>query len=235
MYSDIPEQYIHDLSETFEVTFGKSANDLSHDDLNDAEALLGVGQKIDPSLLDAALRMKVVSTISVGYDCFDVHDLTERGIVLMHTPDVLTESVADLMMLLVMSAARRITELTELIRNGKWRSRVGPKLYGMDVHGKEMGIIGMGRIGYALAKRAYAGFGMKILYYGRSRNKRAEDHTKALRVSLDQLLAQSDFICITAPLNDQTEKLIGTEQFNTMKSSAFLINGSRGKSSMKMR
>jgi len=115
-----------------------------------------------------------------------------------------------------------------MVSQGRWTEAVGPDCFGWDVHGKKLGILGMGRIGYAVAKRAFGGFDMEILYYGRSVNKEAENDFEAIRTPLDQLLAESDFVCVTLPLSEQTRKLIGSRELALMKPSSFLINGGRG-------
>ncbi len=116
----------------------------------------------------------------------------------------------------------------ENVRQGRWREAVGAEWFGSDVHGKKLGILGMGRIGQAVAKRGYAGFDMEILYYGRSVNEQAEKDFQAKRLPLDQLLAEADFVCVTLPLSDKTKKLIGGRELGLMKPEAFLINGGRG-------
>ena len=192
------------------------------------EAMIGVGETIDSEILDKMPNLRVLSTISVGYDNFNVSDLTKRGISLMHTPDVLTETTADMIFLLILGVARRITELLELVRSRKWDTRISPSYFGTNVHGKKLGIVGMGRIGYAVAKRGFAGFGMEIVYYNRSANERANTDFQALQCSLEQVLKEADFVCVTLPLSADTRSLIGRSQLALMKPEAFLINGGRG-------
>jgi len=175
-----------------------------------------------------ATRLKAISTISVGVDNFDVDDLTRRGIVLTHTPDVLTESTADTVFALVLATARRVVDLAEWVKAGKWRASIGPEHYGVDVHGKTLGIVGLGRIGGALARRAALGFDMRVLYANRHPNEAAERAYGARRVALPELLAQSDFVCLQVPLTPETRHLIGASQLRAMKRSAILINASRG-------
>lgn len=180
-------------------------------------------------LMKMMLLLHAISTISVGVDQFNVPDLTERKINLMHTPSVLTETTADTIFTLVLNSARRVIEMAEMVKEGRWTRSIGVDCYGTDVNGKTIGILGMGRIGYAVAKRAYAGFGMSVLYYNDVANPMAEQDFKARRCELDDLLAQSDFVCVVLPLLPETEKFIGKAQLQKMKPSAFLINGSRGK------
>ena len=191
-------------------------------------AIIGVSQTVDAELLEQTPNLKVASTISVGYDHYDVAALTQRKIMLMHTPDVLTETTADTIFLLVQCAARRVTELTELVRQGRWTEIIGEEWFSTDVYGKKLGIVGMGRIGGAIARRAFAGFNMEILYYNRSAKPQVEHDFKARRCSLDELLQESDFVCVVLPLSDATTKFIGSAELEKMKSTAYLINGGRG-------
>lgn len=232
LYDDVPEDLLTRLEQQTDVTILETFEGVSdkalHNVLSSAEGLIGVGEKIDSKILDQAPKLRVVSTISVGYDYFDVADLTRRGIMLMHTPDVLTDTTADMIFMLMLCAARRTIEMNEMVIQGRWTEAVSADCFGWDVHGKKLGILGMGRIGYAVAKRAYGGFDMEILYYGRSVNQEAENDFEAIRTPLDQLLAESDFVCVTLPLSEQTRKLIGPRELALMKPSAFLINGGRG-------
>ena len=195
--------------------------------LKDADGAIGASVKITPAMLDGS-RVKALSTISVGYDQFDVPDLTKRGIVLAHTPDVLTESTADTVFSLILASARRVVELADWVKAGHWKGSIGPTHFGVDVQGKTLGIVGLGRIGGAVARRAALGFNMKVLYTNRSPNEAAERDYGARRVELDELLASSDFVCLQVPLTDATRHLIGAEQLKKMKKSAILINASRG-------
>ncbi|TDQ99538.1 2-hydroxyacid dehydrogenase [Paraburkholderia silvatlantica] len=195
--------------------------------LRDADGAIGASVKITPAMLDGS-RVKALSTISVGYDQFDVPDLTKRGIVLAHTPDVLTESTADTVFSLILASARRVVELADWVKAGHWKGSIGPAQFGVDVQGKTLGIVGLGRIGGAVARRAALGFNMKVLYTNRTPNEAAERHYGARRVELDELLASSDFVCLQVPLTDATRHLIGAEQLQKMKRSAILINASRG-------
>ncbi|SDD43717.1 2-hydroxyacid dehydrogenase [Paraburkholderia lycopersici] len=195
--------------------------------LKNADGAIGASVKITPAMLDGS-RVKALSTISVGYDQFDVPDLTKRGIVLAHTPDVLTESTADTVFSLILASARRVVELADWVKAGHWKASIGPAQYGVDVQGKTLGIVGLGRIGGAVARRAALGFNMKVLYTNRSPNETAEREYGARRVALDDLLSGSDFVCLQVPLTEATRHLIGAEQLRKMKKSAILINASRG-------
>lgn len=195
--------------------------------LRDADGAIGASVKITPAMLEGS-RVKALSTISVGYDQFDVADLTKRGIVLAHTPDVLTESTADTVFALILASARRVVELAGWVRAGEWQASIGPAQYGVDVQGKTLGIVGLGRIGGAVARRAALGFNMTVLYTNRNANPAAERDYGARRVGLDELLAASDFVCLQVPLTPETRHLIGADELRKMKRSAILINASRG-------
>ena len=196
--------------------------------LRDADGGIGASVRITPAMLEGASRLKALSTISVGFDQFDVADLTRRGIVLAHTPDVLTESTADTVFSLILASARRVVELADWVKAGEWKASIGPDLYGVDVQGKTLGIVGLGRIGGAVARRAALGFNMKVLYTNRSANAEAEQRYGARRVELDELLATSDFVCLQVPLTPETRHMIGANELRKMKRSAILINASRG-------
>lgn len=197
----------------------------------DAEGLLTAGStpiRISDELFDHAPRLRIVSNIAVGYDNFDVEAMKRRGVMGTHTPGVLDDTVADLAMALILAAARRVAELDRLVRRGGWVKGIDKELFGLDVHHATLGIIGMGRIGEAVAKRARLGFDMEVLYFNRSRKPEAEARYGAVYASLDELLARSDFVVILTPLTPETTKLIGREQLARMKPTAFLVNVSRG-------
>ena len=232
LYKILPADLRQKLNQHFNVT---AFDELSHQTypaflqaLKNAEGLIGSGGRIDADLLAQAPKLRAVSTISVGYDNFDVDEMTRRHILLMHTPTVLTETVADTLMGLMLATARRIPELDAWVRAGHWNDSLDAKYYGTDVHHKTIGILGMGRIGMALAQRAHFGFGMKVLYNTRTPNLEANQKYAAQHCDLDTLLTQSDFVCITLPLTPQTHHMIGREQLDKMKKSAILINAGRG-------
>jgi gluconate 2-dehydrogenase len=193
-----------------------------------AEGLITSGRKIDERFLDIAPKLKVVSTVSVGYNHFDVEAMKARSVIGTHTPDVLNETVADLVFALILSSARRIAELDHYVREGLWKPENNESLFGIDVHHASIGIIGMGRIGEAIAQRAKFGFGMKVHYSNRSRKPEAEKKFDATYMTMDELLRTSDFIVLMTPLTPDTVRMIGREQFQMMKRSAIFINASRG-------
>ena len=196
--------------------------------LRQAHGLIGGKLQITPALLDEAPQLEAIATISVGYDNLPVAELTRRGILLTNTPDVLTETTADTGFMLIMASARRLVELANMVREGRWTQHVGEPHFGHDVHGKTLGLVGLGRIGQAIARRAM-GFNMRVLYCNASPKPELESRWGLERRSFEQLLAESDFVCLTVPLTEQTEHLLGYEQCQLMKRSAFLINIARGR------
>nr|WP_290695478.1 D-glycerate dehydrogenase [Halomonas sp. UBA3074] len=221
------------LNDLFDVSVLPKTTALNDPDnhalLAEVHGIIGSGLAITPQLLDAAPNLEVIATISVGYDNLPVEELTKRGIMLCNTPDVLTETTADTGFTLVMATARRVVELAEWVKAGKWQASIGPALFGSDVHGKTLGMIGFGRIGQAVARRGALGFGMKVRYSNASPKPALEQELGAVRCELDELLAASDFVCVTVPLTADTERLIGAQQFALMQSSAIFINIARGK------
>ena len=194
-----------------------------------AHGLLGASLKLDAELLDLAPELQAIASVSVGVDNYDIDYLTERRILLSNTPDVLTETTADTGFALILATARRVVELANVVRNGQWNSNVGPAQFGTDVHGKTLGIIGMGRIGEALAQRGHFGFGMPVIYHSHSPKPAVEARFNAHYCSLTELLQQADYICLTLPLTAETEGLIGAEEFALMRPESIFINISRGK------
>jgi glyoxylate reductase len=184
--------------------------------------------KIDAKLLDAAPRLKVISNFAVGFNNIDVSAATSRGIAVGHTPGVLTDATADLAFCLLITAARRIVEGHAYTVAGKWKTWEPLGHLGQDLVGRTLGIVGMGRIGYALAKRCHAGWDMKVLYHDVHRNDRAEEDLNARSVDFDTLLRESDFVSVHTDLNEQTRGLFSTEQFRKMKPTAVFVNTARG-------
>ncbi|MFE8153092.1 NAD(P)-dependent oxidoreductase [Brenneria goodwinii] len=233
LYKKIPPDLHQRLEEQFDVRFFDGINAANQSEvigaLGDAEGMIGASAPVREALLDHAPQLRAISTISVGYDQFDVDDLTRRGIVLMHTPSVLTETTADTVFTLILMTARRAQEMGELVKSGQWTRSIGSEYYGTDVHHKTIGILGMGRIGAAVARRANAGFGMPVLYWNDRPNPQVEQTLGARRCELDTLLAEADFVVITLPYNEQTHHLINAERLRKMKPSAIFINGARGR------
>jgi len=185
-------------------------------------------EKIDRELFDVAKNLKVVSQVAVGYDNIDVKAATEKGIYVTNTPGVLTETTADFAWTLIMAVARRVVEADKFIRNGKWDIPWSLTMFlGNDVYGKTLGIIGLGRIGSAVARRAKA-FNMRVIYYDAFRNEQREKELGVEYKEFKDLLKEADFISIHVPLTPETRHLFNEEAFKTMKRTAYLINTSRG-------
>ncbi|MGB9608084.1 MAG: glyoxylate reductase [bacterium] len=196
--------------------------------IKDCEGILCLlTDKIDGEVMDNATKLRIISNYAVGYDNIDVKEATRRKIMVTNTPGVLTETTADLTFALILATARRLVEADKFTRSGKWKSW-GPMLFlGRDVYGATLGIIGMGRIGQAVARRA-KGFNMKIIYYSRRRNEEAEKELGAEYRELHSLLKEADIITIHTPLTEETYHLIGEKELSLMKPSAILINTARG-------
>ncbi|MGI3748294.1 MAG: 2-hydroxyacid dehydrogenase [Janthinobacterium lividum] len=234
LYKKLSAPLMQRLQAQAEVTLiddPKSSDGLARlrDALPHADALLGASVKLDAELLDLAPKLKAVSSVSVGVDNYDIEYLTRRGILLTNTPDVLTETTADTGFALIMATARRVVELATMVRDGQWQQNIGPKHFGSDVHGKTLGIIGMGRIGEAVAQRGHFGFGMPVIYHSHSPKPAVEARFNAHYRSLEDVLREADFVCLTVPLTAETEGLIGAEQFAQMRPETIFINLARGK------
>jgi glyoxylate reductase len=186
-----------------------------------------LSDRIDASLLRYATRVKIIANYAVGYNNIDLAAAAQRGIIVSNTPDVLTESTADLTWALLLAVARRVVEGDRWVRAGTWPGWRPTQMLGAEVSGKTLGIIGMGRIGQAVARRA-AGFGMPVMYAGRQITSTPPGMVWIQR-SLSDVLAESDFLSLHVPLTDGTHHLIGQRELATMKPTAFLINTSRGR------
>lgn len=196
--------------------------------VKDAHGMIGAGRYLGQEQLETAQQLEIISTVSVGYDNYDVDYLKQKNIILAHTPHVLTETTADTAFTLLVSAARRLPELDRWTRAGHWKKTVGQAEYGVDIHGKTLGIIGLGHIGSAIARRGYYGFNMDIKYYGRREKPEMADAFKAEFLDLDELLEQSDFVVVAVNLSETTRHLISQAQLEKMQSHAVLVNISRG-------
>ena len=196
--------------------------------IGEVDGIVGANVALDEALLNQAKKLTAIASVSVGYDKYDLDYLDRRGIGLTNTPDILTDTTADLAFTLMMCAARRVVELDNWTKNGHWDHIIDRAEFGVDVHHKTIGIIGMGRIGAAIARRAHLGFGMNVLYSSRVRKTAVEAELAASYRSLEQLLAEADFILPVVPLTDETRHLIGQPEFEQMKRSAIVVNVSRG-------
>jgi glyoxylate reductase len=183
---------------------------------------------IDVPLLDACPSLKVVSNVAVGFNNIDVAAATQRGVVVTNTPDVLTETTADFAWTLLMATARRVVEADRYVREGKFTQWEYMLLLGGDIHGKTLGVVGFGRIGRAMARRAL-GFNMRVLYQDAvAADAATEKELRATRVDTATLLRESDFVSLHTPLLPETQHLINAQTLSTMKKTAYLINASRG-------
>jgi glyoxylate reductase len=187
-----------------------------------------VTETVDAELMDAAGEdLRVVANMAVGYDNVAVEAATERGVVVTNTPEVLYETTADTAFMLLLAAARRLGEAERLLRSGGWDAWGPMQLTGPDVWGKKLGVVGFGRIGQAVARRA-SGFDMDLVYHDQYRNESAEKETGARYLELDELLETADFISVHTPLTPETTHLIGPEELDLMRPTAILVNSSRG-------
>jgi glyoxylate reductase len=230
----IPQAGIDLLRQHLDVEVNESDVPLSHEELcrraSVHKALVTLlTDKVDPEVLAAGKGgMKIVANVAVGFDNIDVPAATDAGIMVTNTPGVLTETTADFAWTLLMASARRLVEADKFLRAGKFHGWGIMMLLGEDVYGKTLGIVGFGRIGHAMARRA-AGFGMRILYFDPWVEDEEMGRTLgAHKVDLDTLLRESDFVSIHTPLTPETHHLIGAEELRRMKSTAVVVNTSRG-------
>jgi glyoxylate reductase len=184
-------------------------------------------ESIDEALINQTKNLKVISNMAVGYNNIDVDAATKKGIMVTNTPGVLTETTADLTFALLMATARRLEEGSNFLRNGQWKTWSPMLLTGQDIHGATLGIIGLGRIGEALARRA-KGFNMNIMYHNRSRKLEAEKELGLKYVDMKTLLKESDFVCVLTPYTPKTINLIDQGELSLMKKTGVLINTARG-------
>lgn len=228
----IPEKGLKMLEEHYKVSVNPHDRVLTKEEIiegvKDADALLCLlTDTIDREVIDAGQNLKIISNYAVGYNNIDVEYATEKGITVTNTPGVLTETTADLAWALLMAAARRVVEGDKFMRAGKFRGWAPMLMLGTDVYGKTLGIVGMGKIGQAVARRA-KGFDMHIIYYSRKRKLDVEKKTGAEYVSLETLMKESDYISLHVPLTSETRNMINREMLELMKPSAYLINTARG-------
>ncbi len=187
-----------------------------------------ITEKMDAEVIERMAHTRVIAQVAVGYDNIDVAAATRKGIFVANTPGVLTETTADMGWAILMATARRVVEGDKFTRSGRWKTWELMAFTGRDVHGATLGIVGMGRIGYAIARRA-TGFGMPVLYAGRNRLPEEQERAvNARHVPLDELLARSDFVIVSAALTPETRHLIGERELGLMKRTAVLVNIARG-------
>ncbi|MER3447125.1 MAG: D-glycerate dehydrogenase [Candidatus Dadabacteria bacterium] len=230
--ANLPGRAVEILKRDFHVEVFPEERAPTRDELiegaKDAHALITMlSDRVDRTLIDSCPNLRVVSNCAVGTENIDIKYATKRGIFVTNTPGILTETTADLAWALVLSISRRVIEGDSFIRGGGfigWRPSL---LMGLSVYGKTMGIYGMGRIGAAVGRRA-RGFDMGVIYHNRNRNKEAEEGIKARYVDFSTLLRESDFLVITAPLNEDTRGRFGTQEFRQMKRISVIVNVGRG-------
>lgn len=228
----IDDKAIEFLKEQFDLDINMEDKIPSKDEIinktRDCDALLCMlSDVIDSEVIGACKKLKVIANYAVGFNNIDINAAKERNIIVTNTPDVLTDATAELAWALLFAAARRISEGDEFVRAGKFKLWSPGLLLGQGITGKTLGIIGAGRIGKAFAKKGL-GFDLKILYYKPQRDLSFETETGAEFVSMEKLLLESDFISIHVPLTENTKHMIGKKEFELMKSSAILVNTSRG-------
>ncbi|WP_411691676.1 2-hydroxyacid dehydrogenase [Acinetobacter gandensis] len=232
VFSQIDSEILQRLEQQFKVVnINPKLGDVNQQILEhsaDADAMIGAGRLLNSKNLAYAKKLKVISSVSVGYDNYDLSYLNQQKIWLTHTPHVLTETTADLAFSLLMSAARRIPELDQWTKQGQWSRTVGPSQFGMDIFGKTIGIIGLGHIGAAIARRAFHGFNMNVLYHNRREKIEVAEAFSAQFCALDDLLKKSDFVVVAVDLNAASQALIGVRELALMQAHAVLVNISRG-------
>lgn len=229
---EYPGEAVGRLAERYEVVVFREERLPTRKELLEGAAgssavISTVADSIDREFLDLLPDLKIVSNCGVGYENVDVAYATECGVMVTNTPNVLTETTADLAWALVFAVARRVVEADSYVRSGKFKTWHPSLLMGQNVHGKTLGVFGMGRIGSAVARRA-SGFGMKVLYHNRRRNEVSEKETGAEYAEFLRLLEESDFIVVTSPLNEGTRGRFGSDEFRKMKRSAIIVNVGRG-------
>lgn len=228
----IPEKGINILRKKFDVEYHPNTGLLNKRDLisisKDKDVILSLlSDKIDKEVIDNCADLKIISNYAVGFNNIDVKYATSRRIVVTNTPRTLDETTSDFVFALILAVSRRVVESDRFMRSGKFEGWGAMEFLGFDVFNSTLGIIGMGSIGKEVASRGYHGFNMKILYSDRS-VKPDMINVKAKLVSLHTLLKESDFVTLNIPLTDETFHLIGETELKTMKSTAYLINTSRG-------
>lgn len=229
---NIPRDGLVELFQKCHVDYHGSNEVMSKDELfkrvKEVDGLLCVGMRANEELMEHAPRLKVISNYGVGYDNIDVKAATRRKIIVTNTPDVVTEATAELAFGLLLAVTRRIAEADSILKS-KAPFRWGPmQLLGVELTGKTLGIIGFGRIGQAVARRAKA-FGMNVIYYQRTpRDKSIDSSERCYYQPLEALLKQADIVSIHVPMTEETYHLIGEEQLSLMKRGAYLINTARG-------
>ncbi len=232
VFSQIDEEILSRLQQDYHVVVLNpklgDINEQIRQQVVDADGMIGAGRLLNESNLAPAQKLKIISSVTVGYDNYDVAYLNQRKIWLSNTPHVLTETTADLAFTLLLSAARKVPFLDHWTKQGEWKRTVGSQQFGLDVFGKTLGIIGLGNIGAAIARRGFYGFNMNIVYHNRREKPELAEPLKAQYLGLDELLQQSDFVVTAVDLNNESKALMGKAQFELMQKHAIFINIARG-------
>jgi len=230
---ELPERGLKIIKERFDAEvwpeYAPPPKKVIIEKVRNVDALASLlSDKIDAEVFDVASKLEIVSQMAVGFDNIDIPEATKRGIYVTNTPEVLTDTTADFAWALLMAVARRVVEADKYVRTGQWKVGWHPSMMlGRDVHGATMGILGAGRIGYEVAKRA-KGFDMKILFYDVIPRPQMEKDLGAKSVDMDTLFKESDFVSVHVPLMKETYHLVNAERLQMMKKTAYLINNSRG-------
>ncbi len=232
VFSQIDPDIQNKLEQNYQVSYIQpklgDVNQQLLQQVQDADGMIGAGRLLNRDNLASATRLKIISSVSVGYDNYELDYLNEKKIYLSHTPHVLTETTADLAFTLLMSAARKVAYLDQWTKQRQWQRTVGEAQFGMDIFGKTLGIIGLGHIGAAIARRGFYGFNMNILYYNRREKPELAQGLNAKYCQLEELLQRSDFVVVAVDLNADSKALIATAELAKMQSHAVLVNISRG-------
>lgn len=229
----LPGKYLEQLKGKYQVKVWNE-RDIGREDLlkqvRDSEVIISMlTEKIDREVMEvASTSLRVIGNYAVGFDNVDVGEATKRGICVLNTPGVLTEAVAEHVIALSLSLSRRIVEGDRFVREGRYKGWEPDLLIGVGLRGKTMGVVGLGRIGRWVGRLA-VGMGMKVVYYSHDRDEEYEMESGAVYRSLNQLLGIADVVSLNVPLTEETQKMIGREQFKLMKRSAILINTARGR------
>nr|WP_278356967.1 D-glycerate dehydrogenase [Acinetobacter lwoffii] len=232
VFSQIDPDIQNKLEQNYQVSYIQpklgDVNQQLLQQVQDADGMIGAGRLLNCDNLTSATRLKIISSVSVGYDNYELDYLNEKKIYLSNTPHVLTETTADLAFTLLMSAARKVAYLDQWTKQGQWQRTVGEAQFGMDIFGKTLGIIGLGHIGAAIARRGFYGFNMNILYHNRREKPELAQGLNAQYCQLDELLQRSDFVVVAVDLNADSKALIAAAELMKMQPHAVLVNISRG-------
>lgn len=230
----IPECGLNQLAQQADIRLHEGSLPPSRSELlRGVEGCQGIlsllSDQIDAEVMQAAgPSLKVIANFAVGFNNIDIDEAARRNIAVGNTPDVLTEATADLAVTLILAVARKVREATDAVRSGDWKTWEPTGWQGVELAGKTLGIVGMGRIGEAVARRMYGGWGMKVLYTARTIKNRASEQFGGQHTSLDHLLASSDVVSLHVPLNDDTRNLIGASELALFRADAILVNTARG-------